>query len=606
MELAQSRFFKLPELITLLASLLSKRDLSRLMRTSRQLHATCRPTFFREIDLVQEHKALCGNKDGLYALVRNADLVQSLKLNPKSAKLYHLNVYILGVLQDTNNKPISRSALSSIHGLEHIDSSRKSPYSDSDFLIELRSTLHLSLRLSELHLHRVRIEQEAWIHHLATTISEIATLQTLHLTIFSGENIPGVIASTIFFACPPVIRTLSIEVHNLPRATYRAPTDTHQEKPLTRRGEPLHRLADFAMTVNHRFQFLDIVAILEHCPKLVSMNVPMIQPGDPMEQALTILDLCPNVKVLNLHEYSDDYSENLMFVIMDHMPTESLQSCSFTLYRERNDANSLATPLGQHFGSLRNIKLIECAWIKPEQVQAILFNCSVLEVFVITEAKYHELDISVGDLVAETWASTGLVELALPVNIGTLESPRYQKRNHFTKEEREQVLLLEKLYRQLGSLIALRILRLNVLVSADVLDMESNPLAFRDYTFPGLLVLGDDDEDGDGEGRWGCLQELAGLKNLEVVRGSFNTEAWLPAGYEFEKRDAEFITAHWPKLRSIELVIPSHSADYRGGKVESLPYIVWLRSQLPQVKVVVFSDSTTDDLVYGIKGIDFQ
>lgn len=604
MEPAQSRFFKLPELITLLASFLSKRDLSRLMRTSRQLHATCRPTFFREIDLVQEHKALCDNKDGFYALVRNAELVQSLKLNPKSAKLYKVHAYNLGVLQDTNNKPITIE-LSSFHCPQPIGS-RCLPHSDYNFLIGLRSTLQLSLCLSELHLHRIRIEQESWIHQLVTTISEIATLQTLRLTIFSGENIPGLIAPRIFFACPPLIRTLSIEVHNLHVATYRAPTDTLQGEPLTRRDEPLHRLTDLTMAANHRFQFLEFVAILEHCPELVSMNVPMIQPGDSMEQALTILELCPNVRNLSLREYSDDYSEQLMFVIMDHMPKGCLQSCNYSSYRERSDANSLATPLGQHFGSLRNVRLIECAWIQPEQVQAILFNCPVLEVFVITEAKYHELDITVGDLVAETWASTGLVELALTVNIGTLESPRYQKQSHFTEEEREQVLLLEKLYHQIGSLIALRDLHLNVLVSADVLDMESNPLAFRDYTFPGLLVLGDDDDDEDGEGRWGCLQELAGLQNLEVVRGSFNTEAWLPAGYEFEKRDVEFITAHWPRLRSIEFVLPSHSADFGGDKANSHPYIVWLRRQLPQVKVIVFSDSTMNDLVDEIKGVDFD
>ncbi|KAG9064661.1 hypothetical protein KI688_002919 [Linnemannia hyalina] len=601
---AQSHFFKLPELINLLASLLSKKDLSRLMRASRQLHATCRPSFFREIDLVQEHKALCDNKDGFYALVRNAELVQSLKLNPKSGKLYRAYAYILGALQDTNNKPTT-STLSSLHR-PVLSGSHRHPYSDSDFLIGLRSTLQLSLRLSELHLHRVRIEQESWIHILATTISEITTLQALHLTIFSGEIIHGAIASTIFFSCPPLARTLSIEVYKLHSVTYRAPTGTLQEEPLSRRDEPLHCLTDFTMAVNHRFQFLDIVSILKHCPELVSMNVPMIQPGDSLEQASIILDLCPNLRNLSLHDCRDDYSEHLMFVIMDHMPKDSLQSCSYNSYREKSNANSLATSFGRHFDSLRSVRLIECAWIHPDQVQAILFNCPILEVFVITKASHQELDISVGDLVAETWASTGLVEFALPVNINTLENPRYLKRSHLTKEEREQVLLLGKLYHQLGSLIALRVLSLSVLVSTDVLDLVSNPLEFRDYTFPGLLVQGDDDDDEDGEDRWGCLQELARLQNLEVVRGSFNTKAWIPAGYEFEKRDTEFITSHWPRLRSIEFVLPSHYADLGEDNFGSHPYIAWLRRQLPQVKIVVLRDSTRNSLVNEIKGVDFD
>ncbi|KAF9340666.1 hypothetical protein BGZ91_000779 [Linnemannia elongata] len=608
MEPAQCRFFKLPELINLLALLLSMRDLSRLMRTSRQLHATCQPTFFREIDLVQEHKALCDNKDGFYALVRNAELIQALKLSPKSGKLYKAYAYTLGVLRDTNNKATAStlsSALSSLHSPQLVGS-RRDPYSDSTFLTGLRSTLQLSVRLSELHLHRVRIERESWIHPLATAISEIATLQKLHLTIFAGETIRGVIAPAIFFACPPLIGTFSIEVYNLRAVTYRAPIDTLQEESLTRRDKPLHRLKDLTMAVNHRFQFLDIIAILEHCPELVSMNVPMIQPGDSAMQALIILDLCPSLGNLSLHEHSDVHSEQFMFVIMDHMPKGSLQSCCHNSYRERSDANSIATPLEQHFDSLRSVRLIKCSWIRPEQVQAILFNCPVLEVFVITEANDHQLDISVADLVAETWASTRLVELSLAVNIGTLESPRYQRRSHFTKEEREQVMLIEQLYHQLGSLTALRVLRLSVLVSADVLDMASNPLAFRDYTFPGLLVQGDDDDKEDGEGRWGCLQELAGLRHLEVVRGSFNTEAWMPAGYEFEKQDVEFITAHWPRLRSIEFVLPSHYVDVRGDNLGSHPYIEWLRRQLPQVKVVVFRDSTMNDLVDEVKGVDFD
>ena len=126
------------------------------------------------------------------------------------------------------------------------------------------------------------------------------------------------------------------------------------------------------------------------------MNVPMIQPGDSMKQASIIFDLCPNLRNLSLHEYNYDYSEQVMFVIMYHIPKDNLQSCSLDSYCERSDANSLATPLEQHFDSLRSVRLIECAWIRPEQVQTILLNCPVLEVFVITEAKDHVLDISVG------------------------------------------------------------------------------------------------------------------------------------------------------------------------------------------------------------------
>ena len=80
----------------------------------------------------------------------------------------------------------------------------------------------------------------------------------------------------------------------------------------------------------------------------------------------------------------------------------------------------------------------------------------------------------------------------------------------------------------------------------------------------------------------------------------------MPAGYEFEKWDVEFIIAHWPRLRSIEFVLPSHYADLGGDNLGSHPYIVWLHRQLPQVKVIVFRDSTMNDLVDEIKGVDFD
>ncbi|KAG0293210.1 hypothetical protein BGZ96_003151 [Linnemannia gamsii] len=600
MESASSRFFKLPELITLLASLLSKNDLSTLMRTSQQLHATCQPTFLREIDLVQTHRALCNNKDGFYALVRNADLIQSLTLNPKSGTQYYAYASMLDVWQDTN-KGLSKSTPSSPRHV-NMATSRKKIYSSFNFLYQLRSILGLSPRLAELYLHRVRIEQESWIHHLAKTISGIATLQTLHLTIFSAENLPAIIAPTIFFACPPMIRTLSIKTYSLRAGTYRATTGALNEEPPTPRQTPLHYLTDLTMAVEHRLQFSDILAILDHCPEIVSMNIPIIQPFSDREQAAAaILDLCPKLRNLSLHEHSDTISEQVLFAILGVMPKDTLQSFSYSLYRERM-YNSLVVPLERHFDSLRSIKLIECIWIRPEQVQAILFTCSVLEVFVITEANDHELSITVGDLVEELWASTRIVELALVVNIGAIESPRYQRRRDFTEEEREQVSLFERFFRQLGSLAALRALCLSVLVSADVLDMESNPLAFRDYTFPGLLALGDD---VDPEGRWGCLQELAGLKYLEVVRGSFNTDAWLPAGYEFEKQDVEYMAVHWPRLRSIEFVLPYHFVDTERDNLASHPYIRWLRNQLPQVKIAVLHNSTSGH-VDEIKGVDFE
>ncbi|KAG0373402.1 hypothetical protein BGX24_011748 [Mortierella sp. AD032] len=594
MKSAQDRFIELPELIVLLASCLPRNDLSRFMRTCRQLHTLCRPNFYSEVDLLLEYKTLWKYKDGLKAVARNSVLIQSLKLGMSSGSLYY------DALQDALQERLLTAGTTDVEVKEPLFPSASNTintgpttlaqsFEPAHFVVRLRDILQCSPQLTELHLHQITTSQQSHIDHLAVTIAGIATLQTLVLTILSADDLLKNIALTMFFACPLLIRKLSINVFSLELLADLPAADTLQEQRHQQRHGPLYRLTELSMAVKQPFKLSDVLAVLEHCPELVSVNFPHIRhiASNIQVAAATIVNLCPKLRNLSLLSYNDDSFEQMMFSILKRIPKDTSESFSHEFYYEK-DNNSLAETLARHFNTLRSIKLENCSSIRPEQIQSILFNCPLLEVFVNTEAFAHDLDITVGHLVAQEWASTRIVELALAVDIGFIDIPRYKDQINFSQADKEQVVLLETFYRQIGLQTTLRSLHLNVLVSADALDMESNPLRCRDYVFPGLLSLGDESD----EGRWGGLEELAGLKNLEVIRGSFNAEAMMAEGYEFEERDTEWIVLHWPKLRRIEFDLP----DWHYGPSTN-PYIDWLRAKLPQVTIVATQNLMMDNTV---------
>ncbi|KAF9091744.1 hypothetical protein BGX23_004893, partial [Mortierella sp. AD031] len=406
--------------------------------------------------------------------------------------------------------------------------------------LRLRLPLSSGLRLSsssalisELQLDPFMIGYEFEVNNLAWTISGITTLQALSLKL----------VPVYYSHC--VGRSAEI----VPHSTILTDTDILRDQPPARRQEPLYRLKKF-MGAKSLFELAHISVILQHCPELVSMNVPSVQLTNSVDHtAAAITELCPKLNSLSQLGDGDDIAEPLMMTIMDRLPQDTLES--FVYFWHQMSNNRLDTYLGRHFNSLRRIELDECGSVRQELIPEILFNCRVLEVLALKEAKSNDLEITVGDLVTGPWASTKFVELALVVDIGLIRILMNKNRIDFTEEEKAKVLFLEKFYRQIGILTALKILQLNVLVTAMALDMEEEPLAHRDFIFPGFLTLGDEDD----EGRWGCLGELAGLKNLEVVRGSFNMESTLTLP-EFEQGDTAWMRMNWARLHSMEFFLP--------------------------------------------------
>ncbi|OAQ23828.1 hypothetical protein K457DRAFT_1867970 [Linnemannia elongata AG-77] len=78
-----TRFFELPELVAHVAHHLDHKSISRLMRTSRQLHSFCTPALYYNVyaDYRPRRKNLFASKESIDAFARNVDLVRDLDMD---------------------------------------------------------------------------------------------------------------------------------------------------------------------------------------------------------------------------------------------------------------------------------------------------------------------------------------------------------------------------------------------------------------------------------------------------------------------------------------------------------------------------------------------
>lgn len=246
-------------------------------------------------------------------------------------------------------------------------------------------------------------------------------------------------------------------------------------------------------------------------------------------------------------------------------------------------------------------------------IQGILFGCIALETLRLASGKYdsvrrnYQLDLE--DAVAMPWGCTRIKFLKLAINLGgDLEGDSNGDLNWemgrqagnedcmptyvnavllktlysrelpivLTESEQERMRLLQKLYRQLGSLSLLETLKIFVATTPD------RGVNYCCCSFPGMLMLED-----KKKGRPGFLDLLGGLRNLKKLVGSvsaYTKETRLAMG----QTELEWMVDHWPKLERIALEPPGHP-EFRGhGGCRSRSdngFMHWLQSQRPNLKV---------------------
>ncbi|KAK5808480.1 hypothetical protein F5H01DRAFT_352172 [Linnemannia elongata] len=572
MKSATARFFDLPELIPLIGIYLERHDLSAFMKTSHQMHTILLPLFHRVVPL-----HTFKTPETLQALARNA-MVTSHLMTDQTACGRYSDVVTKALQSNDPSIKFKKGIPTYIPSEEALEALCQG----GEFPAQLYQVLRLSPRLTQLDLMHISINNDLTLHLLARVISGIDTLESLLIATYSNARLFSQIPSYIFNSCPPSLKSLDFKLYNTiaSRATRFSTTATQESNSIKTLQSSLsipgpgRQIRSLSNLTQWRFMHDDvddlsdiICSILESCPNLRSMDVPSLGGPQQIERLKRLVANClPHLQSLSQHdlEHGTMNDGTAMFTVTNAMRPDTLELVYILQYSEIFP--TIDRELQRHKRSLKWIELDDCMGIESETITSLLFQYPALEVLKVNTFDYTRgVEVDIEQLVEKKWVATRLRELQLIVNT---EPGEVDEEEEFESDRRKY---LEKFCRQLGAIESLEVLDLWVPSDEDgAYDDYWDVLGPR-FSLLGMLSLGDSAVNGE---RWGCLGLLAGLKNLQAVRGSFFIQ-YAPASYKITQEDAEFIVKHWPRLKVLEL--------YRESEryVDLSPPVEYLLRELP-------------------------
>ncbi|KAK5808394.1 hypothetical protein F5H01DRAFT_416317 [Linnemannia elongata] len=633
MHLATAEFFSTVELVDLLSTFLDHKSFVRLSTATSALQYVCSPIIWRNVTFktwlwgVKTHvgrfKALAGREHHARTLGMDAnslvlymngigepvDPVSSTRPdwlsvpNPRSS---FKNVCFSPMTRltrfDCSLSPSYFCPASHIPGVEEFDRSNLLP--QLCWLIELNPGL-VCLSLTNL---PSTTALDRFL--LARSIGSLSKLRQLRIE--SGVNGQESFedTKTLFYCLPMSLGSLVLGAICSSEETLGVRDYDLVAKSLTLREGPLLRLKELEFPVLKATLQSEYGLILEHCPNIDILGFHAVS----KDSAYIIKEIAPLVKRHCQHIRTIKATGLLLwqqgwnpFNILDGV-NFTLESLQFNIYNPVYDnvGEDLALSSFQHHSvTLRDIRLTRCLSLGNKILQSILTTCTALERLEITQAlsirrsffKKRNLAIaSLPDLVAYEWVCTGLKCLMLTINWGRFEDPTpmhlpayylQQSTSHPWNQDQKRWDLLERLYRQIGSLVELEVLDLHAYIDRMNINRYQPENFFRrnccggtfdnsfrsQDRFPLLLSL------GVHGGRHGYLNWLSGLKNLKELRGSVhlgNPEVAMT----LKLAEVEWMVDHWPKLQVLELLpyqdeVPVHVS------VDGYEHLNWLMRQKP-------------------------
>ncbi|KAK3837907.1 MAG: hypothetical protein JOS17DRAFT_787006 [Linnemannia elongata] len=593
------RFFDTVELVSLLCSYLTTKQVFMLGQTNKFLREAAEPFLWRNVDFDADHRVemLYTHYDPIYHVKHNDEYGGRILLSKVSsyininktcslkAGFAFMSYYLEGVRQYLDNEstlqqqhrqqdiplswiPAHQTALFStplplITQLSRLDVSLlQVPRYPDTFFVGLNNAPPLAPRLFQfitlnaanltslsLRHFQVTIANPTNAHLLCWTISSLRSLAHFAIDIpEKTSEIPFSIIPTIFFSCPTslVSFTMTTIVCDYgAEASWKVQPFTN----LKYLKLPKHK-------TGYKLEQLNL--ILSQCPALEEWaNVPStlapLQFGGSLQYPLTLLDL-------STHPSRNCKGETVSG-IMNTIPKGKLKSLDFHLFEDTSpDKPDKRAPfilsLLRHSTSLVAITLSDINWIQSKSVRHILTTCTALTSLVFASSNTMRSCLSVEDATAEPWGCARLRELRLIINLNRGCADEY--------------IMLSKLYTQLGNLEALEILDL---MSACRNRNASKP--YTETTMTCMLAL-----HNETTNRQGFLQFFVKLKNLRVLLGSFllnNQEMKAIVG----EAEVRWILENWPRLERIEFV---SEQERRFGSIRWPPQFELLKQERPNLQ----------------------
>ncbi|KAF9902689.1 hypothetical protein EC991_004612 [Linnemannia zychae] len=651
MQPSATTFFSIMELMELLSAFLDLKALARLSATSSVLDAACSPILWRYFNYREskDSKQKQVRIEQLKALARRGHHTRSFHTDALILVLYVNG--ISGTQEDplTLTRPPwlpAPKAQSTLEGVRFSSMTRltrivcslftngfKDPaegikeipsFDSSNKFRQLCWLIELNPYLINVTLSALEPKTSADNHILACAIASLSRLKNLRVEYFasiaSGPWIEGL--KTLFFACPVSLQSLELKTYHtlepLPNLTssLSSPSpaislDANWEQTMTSpptRDGPLHRLKELQLPILTALPLSDYSRILEHCPKIDTFSVvPLVDSCVPViaELAPSVKKHCKLIRHVRINRTTSWWYDWDPYLILDGLdsPLESFQIEFYDEGLEEISKDRAISSFHQHSSSLKDIRLLSCERLSDEVIQSILGTCVILERLELSDRLGRQAVANLSKLVACRWVCTGLKHLRITIDWGQFTGPTpphlpadYLRQSNSPSppkplSEQDKVIWeqLEKLYKQIGSLIHLEVLELSVYFGR----MSRNPYQPSDQNvespvhiptldtsfrspdrLPLLLSLG-----VHASGRCGYLSWLSGLKNLKELRGSVhlgNPENAMT----LRQPELEWMVEHWPKLRVLELlpyqVVPPVRIDN-----EDYAHVDWLLKRKP-------------------------
>ncbi|KAF9930559.1 hypothetical protein FBU30_000348 [Linnemannia zychae] len=575
------------EIIEHLASYLDQRDISKLLQTCKLIHQMLLPTLYTRIKLMpmEGGSRLLISPLALSALERNMQHVRELTMGVTELAFYHY-----GVLSSKNaglhtaNSPLSVDsktlsqpndpacqvvALSPFTRLTtlHITfgEPNSTPYT-MPIIKDHRATLSqicqlisLNPGLTELHMNDLRIMDIQGGQLLGGAIAGLSRLERLHLGIYYVRRSWFVVMNQLFFNCPQSIRSLALyffwDQVRYPPSIPEEFLEGYSEEVVAVAPslEPLENLEELKIDVIRGWDKLDQISLFfKHCPNIKKLELDALFSYLDIDITGIITVACP--KIESIHYGCPEYPiyDLLAIDIMETLPAQQL--LEIDLYGSVSDGliPDLEAAFLRHSTVLRSIHIKRSSGLKKISLSTILNVCCSLEMLLFDIDEYRGIYDTL-NAIQYPWACINIRQLVFGISGCELPveeniEPYYARSTPITltEAEKQHFARLEALYQQIGALKELQ--NLNI----QMIDLnDQNRTLPRDQktlqVLPAFLSLGD-----PSTGRPGFLHHLAGLENLEHMRGSisaFAKETKVTMGWP----EAKWMHQHWPKLRIIEL-----------------------------------------------------
>ncbi|KAF9086050.1 hypothetical protein BGX23_009185 [Mortierella sp. AD031] len=528
---AHQRFFSLPELVIMVAPHLDKDDVSRLMRTCRQMHTAFKPWLFTRLELRYRplRHNLFSSTETTLLFSRSIQDLRELEMHWPELAFYHNCILFNERFYIRDDDDDDRSAPSRPWWVSPLEPSYLAHTSYQATTTHVRPTQvcwihHLNSQLVDLTLIDLAFQVKEDGELFALSINNLTHLTQLDLRLFIGTIDPFLLESTIFFCMLPSLQKLKFST---------AYTSSDEDSSF----------------INSEF--------------------------DAESIAKAIVRNCGAIRHLAFDSLGCEVNDQFPFAIMEALPEQQVEG--FYCYDSDFilDKQLASTAILKHSSTLRTLVLQDCFCLDSKAFQLILVNLEV--------GHYHELDelyqtlhknLQLTVIVEFPWACTKVRSLALAIDIPELSGPGNSNKNipyyrrqspiTLSEEDRQMFALLERLSIQIGKLTELGVLDLHTIRGSEFVPQTANRLARTYGRFPAMLSLGD-----KSAGRPGYLDYLQGLKQLWVLRGSLyaDTDETRETTGQLE---AAWMQENWPALEQ---------AEFFPKGARPTPPFLWLMNQ---------------------------